>query len=291
MPQEGAVLAALDAELGGQHHLVPAAGDRLADQPLVGERAVHVGGVEEGDAEVQGAVDGPFGLLLVAGAVELAHPHAAEPLGRNGQAAQCPCAHARLLPGGGAGSTAGGRRYRGSNPGGTRLVGQRTRRLTSGPAIPRECHGVQRPSRRMPGGGEPAAVVPARRSSPPPPRAARRPLPSRTSWPGSSARSPRPRRRRCWCTAPTSPPPAPPSTATGMRPVTEFERIGVAVASGTAGQIQAARTQPGVTYLEGNSPIASSTRRRTPPPAAPRPRRPSPARTASPWTAAASRSR
>lgn len=44
--------------------------------------------------------------------------------------------------------------------------------------------------------------------------------------------------------------------ATGMRPVTEFERIGVAVASGTAGQIQAARTQPGVTYLEGNSPIA-----------------------------------
>src|SRR3954465_8969537 len=44
--------------------------------------------------------------------------------------------------------------------------------------------------------------------------------------------------------------------ATGMRPVTEFERIGVAVASGTAGQIQAARTRPGVTYLEGNSPIS-----------------------------------
>jgi subtilisin family serine protease len=45
-------------------------------------------------------------------------------------------------------------------------------------------------------------------------------------------------------------------TATGMRPVTEFEQIGVAVASGTAGQIRAARTQPGVTYLEGNSPIS-----------------------------------
>jgi serine protease AprX len=43
--------------------------------------------------------------------------------------------------------------------------------------------------------------------------------------------------------------------ATGMRPVTEFERIGVAVASGTADQVAAARTQPGVTYLEGNSPI------------------------------------
>jgi subtilisin family serine protease len=44
--------------------------------------------------------------------------------------------------------------------------------------------------------------------------------------------------------------------ATGMRTVTEFERIGVVVASGTARQIEAARTQPGVTYLEGNTPIA-----------------------------------
>ncbi|SOC52214.1 serine protease AprX [Blastococcus aggregatus] len=43
--------------------------------------------------------------------------------------------------------------------------------------------------------------------------------------------------------------------ATGMSTVTEFERIGVVVASGTAGQIESARTQPGVTYLEGNSPI------------------------------------
>jgi serine protease AprX len=40
-----------------------------------------------------------------------------------------------------------------------------------------------------------------------------------------------------------------------MRTVTEFERIGVVVASGTAGQIEAARTERGVTYLEGNSPI------------------------------------
>jgi serine protease AprX len=46
--------------------------------------------------------------------------------------------------------------------------------------------------------------------------------------------------------------------ATGMRPMTEFERIGVVVASGTADQIEAARTAPGVTYLEGNSPIEFS---------------------------------
>jgi serine protease AprX len=42
---------------------------------------------------------------------------------------------------------------------------------------------------------------------------------------------------------------------TGMRTITEFEKIGVVVASGTADQIEAARTQPGVTYLEGNTPI------------------------------------
>jgi serine protease AprX len=44
--------------------------------------------------------------------------------------------------------------------------------------------------------------------------------------------------------------------ATGMRVVTEFERIGVVVASGTAAQIEAAGAEPGVTYLEGNAPIA-----------------------------------
>jgi subtilisin family serine protease len=43
--------------------------------------------------------------------------------------------------------------------------------------------------------------------------------------------------------------------ASGMRPVTEFEQIGVAVARGTAAQVQAARGEPGVTYLEGNAPV------------------------------------
>jgi len=43
--------------------------------------------------------------------------------------------------------------------------------------------------------------------------------------------------------------------ATGMRSITEFEKIGVVVASGTGGQVEAARSEPGVTYLEGNSPI------------------------------------
>ncbi|WP_029434237.1 S8 family serine peptidase [Blastococcus sp. URHD0036] len=43
---------------------------------------------------------------------------------------------------------------------------------------------------------------------------------------------------------------------TGMRPVTEFERIGVVVARGTAAQVEAARAEPGITYLEGNAPVA-----------------------------------
>ncbi len=44
--------------------------------------------------------------------------------------------------------------------------------------------------------------------------------------------------------------------ATGMQRVTTFRKIGVVVARGTKQQVQAARTQPGVTYLEGDQPIA-----------------------------------
>src|SRR5205085_5978397 len=40
--------------------------------------------------------------------------------------------------------------------------------------------------------------------------------------------------------------------ATGMRQVTTFREIGVVVASATKPQIEAARAQPGVTYLEGD---------------------------------------
>jgi serine protease AprX len=43
--------------------------------------------------------------------------------------------------------------------------------------------------------------------------------------------------------------------ATGMTTTTTFDKIGVVVARGTKSQITAARTQPGVTYLEGNQPI------------------------------------
>jgi serine protease AprX len=43
--------------------------------------------------------------------------------------------------------------------------------------------------------------------------------------------------------------------AAGMRRVTSFDLIGVVVARGTRAQIEAVRSQPGVTYVEGNAPI------------------------------------
>ena len=95
--EEAAVLAALVAELRGEHDLVAAAGDRAAHELLVGERAVHVGGVEEDDPELERPVDGGDGLVLVGGAVELGHPHAAEALGRylEALAAECALLHGR----------------------------------------------------------------------------------------------------------------------------------------------------------------------------------------------------
>ena len=92
MPEPRAVRAAHVAELGRQHDLVAPAGDRPADQLLVGERPVHVGRVEEGHAQLERPVDRRVGLGLVGGPVELGHAHAAQPLGRDLQtlAAQAP---------------------------------------------------------------------------------------------------------------------------------------------------------------------------------------------------------
>ncbi len=57
--------------------------DRLADELLVRAAAVHVGRVEEVDAELEGAVDRRDRLALVGRPVELRHPHAAEAEGRD----------------------------------------------------------------------------------------------------------------------------------------------------------------------------------------------------------------
>jgi serine protease AprX len=43
--------------------------------------------------------------------------------------------------------------------------------------------------------------------------------------------------------------------AAGLRKVTTFDKIGVVVATGLPAQVQLVRSQPGVTYVEGNQPI------------------------------------
>jgi hypothetical protein len=79
------VLCPLVPELGGQLHLLPPSLDGAPDQALVGERAVHVGRVEEIHAEVEGAVDGGDGFVIVPAGVELRHAHAAEAEGGDGE--------------------------------------------------------------------------------------------------------------------------------------------------------------------------------------------------------------
>ena len=87
------VRVAHDAALGREHDLIAAAADGAADQLFVGVRAVHVGGVEQRDAELEGAMDGGDRLALIAWAVELAHPHAPESDRRDLQAAELSCLH------------------------------------------------------------------------------------------------------------------------------------------------------------------------------------------------------
>ena len=71
----------IESELGGDDHLIAVRGERLADQLLVGERAIHLGGVEEGDAAFNGGLEQRSHLLFVFGRAireREAHAHAAE---------------------------------------------------------------------------------------------------------------------------------------------------------------------------------------------------------------------
>jgi hypothetical protein len=69
------------------------AGDRSPDQLLVDERPVHVGGVEEVDAELERSVDGARRLAVVPAGVELGHAHATEAKGGDGWAVGPEIAH------------------------------------------------------------------------------------------------------------------------------------------------------------------------------------------------------
>ena len=69
-----------EAELRRQHDLVAAVLDRAADEFLVGEGAVDLGGVDEGDAQVERPVDGADRLGVVGSRARVGggHPHGAQ---------------------------------------------------------------------------------------------------------------------------------------------------------------------------------------------------------------------
>src|SRR5450830_1053276 len=78
-----AVLAAHVPELRRQHDRVAPPRDGAPDEALVGEGTVDVRGVDQGHAQLEGAMDGRHRLVLVGRAVELRHAHAAETHGRH----------------------------------------------------------------------------------------------------------------------------------------------------------------------------------------------------------------
>ena len=76
----------IEAELCGNHHLVPHRLQRFTDHFLIGEGAIDLGGVEEGNAALYCSADQPDTLVLTerSGIAEV-QPHAAEADGRDFQ--------------------------------------------------------------------------------------------------------------------------------------------------------------------------------------------------------------
>jgi hypothetical protein len=65
LPSRTAIRVEVEAELGGDHDLFANWGERLAKQPLIGERPIHFGRVKESDATIHGGVEERDHLLLV----------------------------------------------------------------------------------------------------------------------------------------------------------------------------------------------------------------------------------
>jgi hypothetical protein len=89
----------VEAELGGDHHLVPEGSQGFTHHLLVRERAIDFRGVEEGHAALDRRPDECDRLALVrCGTVAMAQSHAAEANGRDFEAAvaEFPCLH--LIP-------------------------------------------------------------------------------------------------------------------------------------------------------------------------------------------------
>src|SRR3954464_8702463 len=76
--EERALSRAHVAELGGDDDAIAVFRYRASDELLVGERTVHVRRIETRDPELESAMYGRDGLLVVATRVEIGHAHAAE---------------------------------------------------------------------------------------------------------------------------------------------------------------------------------------------------------------------
>ncbi len=72
-------------ELAGDDEPVAPAGDRLSQERLVVPRAIAGGRIEEGDAEIDRAVDGPDGFRVDRRSVDIGQTHGPEALGADGQ--------------------------------------------------------------------------------------------------------------------------------------------------------------------------------------------------------------
>src|SRR5699024_1098849 len=71
-----------ETELGGDEGTLATPGQRLAEQAFVAAAAIDVSAVEQVDAVLQRMVNDADRLGIIAGAIELAHAHAAQPDGR-----------------------------------------------------------------------------------------------------------------------------------------------------------------------------------------------------------------
>lgn len=80
-----AVIAPFSSKLCGQYDVGAAVGDRLTDELLISEGAIHVGGVQKGAALVEEGVDGGNVFAFVPFAGEIFHAHTAEAEGGNSQ--------------------------------------------------------------------------------------------------------------------------------------------------------------------------------------------------------------
>jgi hypothetical protein len=76
--EERAVGTAHVAELGGEHDFLAARFQDLRQQALVGTDAVHVGGVEEVDADVERGIEHAEIGRFIGRAIEVRHAHAAQ---------------------------------------------------------------------------------------------------------------------------------------------------------------------------------------------------------------------